>query len=189
MDKDVEEILSWGLDRYICCNIILLLPSNLDLKVKYSFIMNSLQKALIDQNRNGWNILCSLRTIMNGDNYSKIDKQLAEILLKALEGRQEIQDEFFRIHCKGLGVRCKRKEGIKANEFITEYFGELYPSWRWYEKEDVIKHGQNRNKLSKELPDFYNIVFERHADDPEGYNSLTIDPILKGSFASRLSHS
>lgn len=151
--------------------------------------MNTLQRALIDQNRNGWNILESLKTILNGANYTQIEKELAEILMNALEGRQDIQDDYFKIHCKGLGVRCKRKEGIKANEFITEYFGEIYPSWRWYEKEDVIKHGQNRNKLSKELPDFYNIVFERHSDDPEGYNSLTIDPILKGSFASRLSHS
>lgn len=65
----------------------------------------------------------------------------------------------------------------------------MYPSWRWYEKEDAIKHGQNRGKLSKDLPDFYNIVFERHPDDPAGYNLLTIDPILKGSYASRLSHS
>lgn len=133
----------------------------------------------------------SLKHIVEYENagYSDVDKELAHIVLSAIEDRPDIQDEHFRIHSKGLGVRCLRRDGIKANEFVTEYFGEIYPSWRWYEKEDVIKHGQNSKKLSKELPDFYNIIFERHADDPEGYNWLTIDPILKGSFASRLSHS
>ena len=44
-------------------------------------------------------------------------------------------------------------------------------------------------KLPKDLPDFYNITFERHPDDPDGYNILTVDPILHGNYASRLSHS
>lgn len=26
--------------------------------------------------------------------------------------------------------------------------------------------------LSKELPDFYNITYERHSDDPTGYDIL-----------------
>jgi SET domain-containing protein len=43
--------------------------------------------------------------------------------------------------------------------------------------------------LPKGLPDFYNITFERHLDDPDGYNILTVDPILHGNFSSRLSHS
>ena len=43
--------------------------------------------------------------------------------------------------------------------------------------------------LSRDLPDFYNITYERHFDDPDGYDVLTVDPILFGNFASRLSHS
>ena len=43
--------------------------------------------------------------------------------------------------------------------------------------------------LSKELPDFYNIMFERHRNDPDGYDMLMVDPIIKGAFSSRLSHS
>lgn len=43
--------------------------------------------------------------------------------------------------------------------------------------------------LSAELPDFYNITYERHFDDPEGYDILTVDPILYGNYSSRLSHS
>lgn len=168
-----------------------LMPANLDFSVKYNFIMNALQKSLMCQGENGWDIKESLKFIINTNvpDFTLEEKAISEIVLSALEENPKMQEEHFRVYCKGLGVRCKRKEGIKANEFITEYFGEIYPSWRWYEKEDVIKHGQNKNKLSKELPDFYNIIFERHHDDPEGYNCLTIDPILYGSYASRLSHS
>ena len=153
--------------------------------------MHTLQRSFMALKEEGWDITKCLNfiTANHDKEFSESDIELAEIVLSAFKGRPTLQDRFFRIHCKGNGVRCLRKEGIKANEFIIEYFGELYPSWRWHEKEDVIKSGQNRNKLSKDLPDFYNIIFERHNDDPEGYNCLTVDPILKGSYASRLSHS
>lgn len=39
------------------------------------------------------------------------------------------------------------------------------------------------------MPDFYNITYERHFDDPDGYDILTVDPIVYGNFSSRLSHS
>ena len=32
-------------------------------------------------------------------------------------------------------------------------------------------------------------MLERHLYDPDGYDVLIVDPILKGSFGSRLSHS
>lgn len=32
-------------------------------------------------------------------------------------------------------------------------------------------------------------MFERHHDDPEGYDILFVDPILRGNYSSRLSHS
>ena len=53
----------------------------------------------------------------------------------------------------------------------------------------MLKQGQNKGVLSKELPEFYNIYYERHFDDPEGYDILTVDPVLYGNYASRLSHS
>ena len=78
----------------------------------------------------------------------------------------------FRVHSKGVGIFCKRPEGIKASNLIVEYFGEIYSPWSWYEKQDVLKQGQNKGSLSKELPDFYNITYERHQDDPSGYDIL-----------------
>ena len=32
-------------------------------------------------------------------------------------------------------------------------------------------------------------MLETHKDDPKGYNIIFIDPIVKGNFSSRLSHS
>lgn len=43
--------------------------------------------------------------------------------------------------------------------------------------------------MSKDLPDFYNITFERHLNEPAGIQLAIIDPIIKGTYASRLSHS
>jgi hypothetical protein len=45
----------------------------------------------------------------------------------------------FRVHSKGLGIFCRRPEGIKASTLIIEYFGEIYQPWSWYEKQDVLK--------------------------------------------------
>lgn len=44
-------------------------------------------------------------------------------------------------------------------------------------------------KSLETTPDFYNILLERHYDDPDGYDVLIIDPIVKGNYGSRLSHS
>ena len=43
--------------------------------------------------------------------------------------------------------------------------------------------------MKTSLPDFYNIIMERHSDDKKGYNLMFVDPIARGNIASRLSHS
>jgi SET domain-containing protein len=111
------------------------------------------------------------------------------ILNSVVEARGNKREEDFRVHSKGLGIICNLKDGIPSNSLVIEYFGEIYQPWHWYEKQDVIKKGQNEKKISKDLPDFYNIMFERHNDDPEGYNALMVDPIIYGAYSSRLSHS
>lgn len=77
-----------------------LLPANLDFSVKYSFIMNSLGKALTYQDKKGWDIKESLKFIINTTDfgYTNADKQLAQLVLSAIQGRPEIQEEHFRIH-------------------------------------------------------------------------------------------
>jgi hypothetical protein len=81
------------------------------------------------------------------------------------------------------------ENGIPANDLIAEYFGEIYTPWRWFEKQDLVKKYAKEKNKKDELPDFYNIMLERHKDDPAGYDVLYIDPINKGNFSSRFSHS
>jgi [histone H3]-lysine4 N-trimethyltransferase ATXR3 len=41
----------------------------------------------------------------------------------------------------------------------------------------------------KSVPEFYNIMLEKHKIDPDGYDVLFVDPIYKGHYGSRFSHS
>ena len=43
--------------------------------------------------------------------------------------------------------------------------------------------------MDHNLPEFYNIILERPITSPGGYDVLFIDPIFRGNFGSRLSHS
>ena len=70
-----------------------------------------------------------------------MEKELARIILDAIQNVKGEIDPHFRIHSKGLGIFCNRKEGIKKNSLLVEYFGEIYPQWLWYEKQDVLKQG------------------------------------------------
>jgi len=91
----------------------------------------------------------------------------------------------FEAYSKGIGIYCIKEDGINMNEYISGYFGEIYPPWLWFEKQDIIKS----KKLETDLPDFYNIMLERHKIDEDGYDVLMVDPNSKGNFASRMSHS
>lgn len=117
------------------------------------------------------------------------EAEVLRVTTKLLLIRQNFARENFRIHPKGVGVRCLAKDGLKPGTFVVEYLGELYPPWRWFEKQDAIKNAQRKLRFKPVLPDFYNIMLERHLDDPDGYNLLFVDPIVRGNYASRLCHS
>lgn len=68
-----------------------------------------------------------------------MEKDIAQILFRAIKNLQGEVDPFFRVHSKGLGIFCKRKEGIKSNSLIVEYFGEIYQTWYWFERQDILK--------------------------------------------------
>ena len=55
-----------------------------------------------------------------------MDKDLAKIVLDGIKNCKRQNGVHFRIHSKGIGIFCKRKEGIKASNLIIEYFGEIY---------------------------------------------------------------
>ena len=64
MNKEVEETLCWGIDPYTRKNIFYLLPDNLEVDMKFSFIQFSLMKALNLQKDQGWNIEIGLLYIL-----------------------------------------------------------------------------------------------------------------------------
>ena len=63
-----------------------------------------------------------------------MEKKLARIILQAIKNLKGENDPHFRIHSKGLGIFCNRREGIRKNTLLVEYFGEIYSQWLWYEK-------------------------------------------------------
>ena len=67
--------------------------------------------------------------------YTEEDKRLAGILEDAVTKLPEKEQQIhFRVHTKGVGIFCNKKQGIKVNELIIEYYGEIYRPWHWYEK-------------------------------------------------------
>mmetsp|Transcript_3241 Transcript_3241/g.7629 ORF Transcript_3241/g.7629 Transcript_3241/m.7629 type:complete len:508 (-) Transcript_3241:628-2151(-) len=91
----------------------------------------------------------------------------------------------FRLHPKGMGVVCIRDGGIPAGRFVDDYLGEVYPPWRWYERQDALKKLNKNN----ELPDFYNITLESPSEDSLGHDVVFVEAAMKSTVASRLSHS
>lgn len=135
-------------------------------------------------------------------NHQKIDLLQKEIRsLKTVLKLSRIKQlrKGLRIYSKGLGVICAAEQGIKKNQLIGQYFGEVYPLWYWDLKQSVlnkfiesIKSGElpefKKYQLDS-LADFFNITAEKHANEAKGKEKFLVDPILFGNFTSRLSHS
>ena len=84
---------------------------------------------------------------------------------------------------------CVRPGGIPAGAYLGAYCGELYPGWRWFEKEVAAQAVRRDVRRDDEVPVFYNAVVEREPTDPRGYDALFIDGMVKGSILTRASHS
>lgn len=199
LNEDVKEVDTWGFDVYTYRNILAYMRHPVIPKM-HKFISKTLTKAINSVKSDNWNILNGLNYIIEDTQniFTLRDKRYADGLRNAVMGLAEIigQDlvlNQFQIHPKGTGVVCSNLKGIPQNSLIVEYFGQLYSPSKWYEKQDTIKSLMNQIKkkqgINETLPDFYNIMLERHMDDPEGYDVLIVDPIFYGSYGSRLSHS
>ena len=184
---DVEERYSWGIDLYTYRNLLYIFPENFDAdnQIYKDYIEKTLILVMnkITLKENKIYNACSY-IVKNYKSYSNIDYNLSKHLINLFDSTK-LTEQLFNVYCKGIGIFCKKKEGIKQNELIAPYLGEIYSPYLWYEKQDLIKS----KKLDKNLPDFYNIMLERMKCDPDGYNLIMIDPNSKGNFASRMSHS
>ena len=191
INEDVEERYTWGIDLYTYRNLLNLFPENFTddddhAKDFKHFIEKSLMIALSKLGKYGNTIEKGCEFILqNADKYSYLDITLAEHLINIYSSIDICKKEINNAFSKGIGIFCIKQTGIKQNELIAPYLGEIYSPYMWYEKQDIIK----RKKLDKNLPDFYNIMLERMKCDKDGYDILMVDPNSKGNFASRMSHS
>ena len=188
INVDVEERYSWGIDLFTYRNLLYIFPENFDSDSQHykDFIEKTLILAINKLGNKGNKIINACHYIVNNSSlYSNIDYCLAKHLINLFQNSKLCDQTFNNAYCKGIGIFCKKREGIKQNELVAPYLGEIYSPYLWYEKQDLIKS----KKLDKNLPDFYNIMLERMKTDPDGYNLIMIDPNSKGNFASRMSHS
>ncbi|KAL5793974.1 hypothetical protein ACOSP7_002568 [Xanthoceras sorbifolium] len=116
---------------------------------------------------------CDVRTI-----------KVCQGILKAIDNRP---DDRYVAYRKGLGVVCNKERGFGKDDFVVEFLGEVYPVWKWLEKQDGIRSLQKNSK--EPAPEFYNIYLERPKGDADGYDLVVVDAMHKANYASRICHS
>lgn len=115
-------------------------------------------------------------------------RSFISVLAKNMRSRKESHmKDTYVAYRKGLGVVCNHATGFEKDEFVVEFFGEVYPAWRWFEKQDAIRSFQKKDKDS--APEFYNIFLERPKGDASGYDLVVVDAMHKANYASRICHS
>ena len=184
----VEEIPVWGMDSYTRRNVELALEDlegTMPEMQRNWWIERILAPAINRQGDSGYDLRLALTDLL-----SSAPSTLVLGASKAvLAAHDELGVDHFRVHPKGTGVVCRVKQGLDAQQFVTEYLGEVVPPWRWFEKQEAVEAAQKHYGKKPTLPDFYNMLLERHRDDSRGYNVLYIDASECSNFASSLSHS
>ncbi|KAJ7518910.1 hypothetical protein O6H91_20G014700 [Diphasiastrum complanatum] len=104
-----------------------------------------------------------------------------------LSNMQKRPKDKYVAYRKGLGVVCNTQGGFQKDDFVVEFLGEVYPAWRWYEKQDAIRSLQKKERDS--ATEFYNIMLERPKGDAGGYDLVVVDAMHKANYASRICHS
>eukprot|EP00257_Ricinus_communis_P014901 XP_015572695.1 LOW QUALITY PROTEIN: histone-lysine N-methyltransferase ATXR3 [Ricinus communis] len=110
--------------------------------------------------------------------------KICQGILKAIDSRR---DDNYVAYRKGLGVVCNKEGGFAEDDFVVEFLGEVYPAWKWFEKQDGIRSLQKDSK--DPAPEFYNIYLERPKGDADGYDLVVVDAMHKANYASRICHS
>ncbi len=189
----LEEIPVWGMDSYSRRNVEMALEDMpvapgtrpLSNQERSMWIERTLAPAINRQGANGYDIKLALEDLLDRATTAQ-SRRMAQAVLESFN---DLGQEHFRVHPKGTGVVCRVTAGIPAQEFVTEYLGELVPPWRWFEKQEAVEAAQKHFGQKPTLPDFYNMLMERHRDDSRGYAVLYIDAAERNNFASSLSHS
>lgn len=193
---EVLEQEVYGVDPYTHNLLLDSVPDGVDwtLQDKHIFIEDVLLRTLNKQVRHftgsgNTPMMYPLRPVIEEIfNTAELDHevriiQFCKSILKAIDSRPEDSYVAYR---KGLGVVCNKEGGFGQEDFIVEFLGEVYPAWKWFEKQDGVRFFQ---KDSKDAPEFYNIYLERPKGDADGYDIVVVDAMHKANYASRICHS
>ena len=192
---DIVLTNTWGYDSSTYRRLFrsLLVNTVLSVNLAKKFISKTLLPAInrqVDEDAHDIGIALKEIILKANKKGNHVDFTCASTILHEVQkDRLFFNSKNFRIFPKGQGLVCNRREGIAAGTFVERYLGELFSPWRWFEKTDAVKVAQKKLGMKTSLPDFYNIIMERHSDDKKGYNLMFVDPIARGNIASRLSHS
>ncbi|KAL0444133.1 UNVERIFIED_CONTAM: Histone-lysine N-methyltransferase ATXR3 [Sesamum latifolium] len=195
-DEVIEQEV-YGIDPYTHNLLLDSMPEESDWSLvdKHIFIEEVLLRTLNKQVRNftgsgNTPMMYPLKPVfeeileMAGKNNDRRTMRLCQFILKAIDSRPEDNYVAYR---KGLGVVCNKEGGFSEDDFVVEFLGEVYPTWKWFEKQDGIRALQKNN--NDPAPEFYNIYLERPKGDADGYDLVVVDAMHKANYASRICHS
>lgn len=136
----------YGLDSFTKKNLLYLLPCDLSLDQKVE-ILGEILLVINQMKTDAWNctliFLCAIQRLKELRDSPHAERHREKSLLSFEQKIGAYQQlymfsifaefrEALRISCKGLGVICTNKNGIKANQIISPYYGEVYPAWLWH---------------------------------------------------------
>ncbi|KAE8686536.1 Histone-lysine N-methyltransferase ATXR3 [Hibiscus syriacus] len=195
-DEVIEQEV-YGIDPYTHNLLLDSMPEELEwpLEDKQSFIEDVLLRTLNKQVRYFTGIgntpmMYPLKSIV--EEIKRVaevdcDKRTMKMCLGILKAIEARPDDNYVAYRKGLGVLCNKEGGFREEDFVVEFLGEVYPVWKWFEKQDGIRILQNNSK--DPAPEFYNIYLERPKGDAAGYDLVVVDAMHKANYASRICHS
>ncbi|XP_044501413.1 histone-lysine N-methyltransferase ATXR3-like isoform X2 [Mangifera indica] len=187
----------YGIDPYTHNLLLDSMPEELDwsLQDKHMFIEDALLRTLNKQVRhftgtgNTPMMYPLLHVVEEIEKVAEEDcdvrtMKICQGILKAIDRRP---DDKYVAYRKGLGVVCNKDGGFGEDDFVVEFLGEVYPVWKWFEKQDGIRSLQKNS--TDPAPEFYNIYLERPKGDGDGYDLVVVDAMHKANYASRICHS
>lgn len=202
LGPQLKEALVWGIDCYTRRLIELALEDTCAMDFPHKPLEKDNSPVLIAAQQFIEQTLLPCMNTQTPENAHDMDFALMEIASNSLYSMEHrkfativrlvkntLGDDQFRIYPKGTGVICTNRQGICPDVFVSKYLGEIYPPYRWCEKLDVLRKTQNMYGLKPALPDFYNILLEKHRSNSDGYGMLFVDASQFANMGSSCSHS
>ena len=150
IEKDV-----WGIDCYTRKNIVLAIGNHLASEEEKTFFVEKVLLPHINMQASdvAWDMRVALNAISRNI-HGNIEEKYVNAADAVVSAVNRWEDHNFRVHPKGKGIICVKEGGIRKDEFINEYQGEVYPAWQWNERENAIEILAAKQVNKDVLPDF-----------------------------------